>query len=84
MDPYRFWFQGNLQHAVDGTANDGAEIDAFESAWESDRVNCVIHYDGYGAEKQNKTYRYSCENIHNDNYHTFSFHWTPNFMKIYW
>ena len=79
-----FWLQGNLQHAVDGTANDGAEIDVFESAWESNRVCSVIHYDGYGEHKQNKTYHYSCANIHNGNYHTFSLHWTPNFMKIYY
>ena len=79
-----FWFQGNLQHAVDGTANDGAEIDVFESAWEDNKVCSVVHYDGYGSQKQNKTYHYSCANIHNGNYHTFSLHWTPNFMKIYY
>ena len=79
-----FWFQGNLQHAVDGTANDGAEIDVFESAWENNKVCSVVHYDGYGSQKQNKTYHYSCANIHNGNYHTFSLHWTPNFMKIYY
>ena len=49
-----FWFQGNLQHAVDGTANDGAEIDVFESAWEDEKVGSVIHYDGYGANKKTK------------------------------
>ena len=79
-----FWFQGNLQHAVDGTANDGAEIDVFESAWEDEKVGSVIHYDGYGANKKNKTYYYNCENIHNGEYHTFGLHWTPDFMKIYY
>lgn len=79
-----FWFQGNLQHQEGNGANDGGEIDVFESAWETNKVCSVVHYDGYGSQKQNKTFHYSCANIHNGAYHIFGLHWTPDFMKIYY
>ncbi|MBR8538125.1 family 16 glycosylhydrolase [Carboxylicivirga sediminis] len=79
-----FWFQGDNQGNVDGTANDGAEIDVFESAWMEDYTKSVIHIDGYGADHKANTIKYTTPNIHDGNYHTWGFHWTESFMDIYY
>ncbi|TLX75582.1 glycosyl hydrolase family protein [Labilibacter sediminis] len=78
-----FWFQGDNQSNVDGTANDGAEIDVFESAWLGDYTKSVLHIDGYGADHQSNTVRYDTPGIH-EGYHVWGFHWTENFMDIYY
>ena len=78
-----FWFTGDNQGNVDGTANDGAEIDVFESAWVGDFTKSVLHIDGYGKDHQANTKRYETPGIH-DGYHTFGMHWTAEFIKIYY
>ncbi len=78
-----FWLQGPNMGNVDGTANDGAEIDIFESAWLQDYTKSVVHIDGYGANHQASTKQYSTPGIHSG-YHTFAMHWTEDFMKIYY
>jgi len=79
-----FWFQGDNMSQVDGTANDGAEIDVFESAWLDDYTKSVVHIDGYGADHQANTIKYSTPDIHDGNYHIWGFHWTESFMDIYY
>lgn len=46
-----FWLQGINPKEIDGTANDGAEIDVFESAYDSGNTSTatVLHRDGYGS-----------------------------------
>lgn len=78
-----FWLQGQNMNQVDGTANDGAEIDIFESAWLEDYTKSVVHIDGYGSSHKANTKKYLTPNLH-EGYHTFGFHWTPDFMKIYY
>ncbi len=78
-----FWLQGVNMGNVDGTANDGAEIDVFESAWLDDYTKSVIHIDGYGKNHKANTKQYNTPGIH-EGYHTWGFHWTPTFMKIYY
>lgn len=78
-----FWLQGPNMSNVDGTANDGAEIDIFESAWLGDYTKSVVHIDGYGANHKANTKQYSTPGIHSG-YHTFGLHWTEDFMKIYY
>lgn len=78
-----FWLQGRNMSNVDGTANDGAEIDIFESAWLGDYTKSVVHIDGYGANHKANTKQYSTPGIHNG-YHTYGLHWTEDFMKIYY
>ena len=78
-----FWLQGDGMSNVDGTANDGAEIDIFESAWLEDYTKCVVHIDGYGANHQANTKKFDTPGIH-EGFHTWGFHWTENFMKIYY
>lgn len=78
-----FWLQGDNMNNVDGTANDGAEIDIFESAWLEDYTKAVIHIDGYGVNHQANTKRYDTPGIHSG-YHVFGMHWTKDFIKIYY
>lgn len=78
-----FWLQGNNMSNVDGTANDGAEIDIFESAWLDDYTKSVIHIDGYASNHQANTKKYDTPGIH-EGYHTFGLHWTEDFMDIYY
>ncbi len=78
-----FWLQGPNMSNVDGTANDGAEIDIFESAWLGDYTKSVVHIDGYGNDHQANTKKYDTPGIH-EGYHTFGLHWTKDFMKIYY
>ena len=77
-----FWLQGPNMGNVDGTANDGAEIDIFESAWTGEYTKSVVHIDGYGSSHQANTVQYSTPGIHSG-FHTWGFHWTENFMTIY-
>ena len=78
-----FWLQGPNQGNVDGTANDGAEIDIFESAWTGEYTKSVVHIDGYGTYHQANTKQYSTPGIHSG-FHTWGFYWTENVMEIYY
>lgn len=78
-----FWLQGHHQGNVDNSAADGAEVDIFESAWETNDTKAVVHFDGYGAFKKNHTIPFNTPNLHSG-YHVFGLHWTPIAMDIYY
>ncbi len=78
-----FWLQGQGMSNIDGTANDGAEIDVFESAWLEDYTKSVLHIDGYSDSHQANTKKYTTPGIH-EGFHTFSLYWTKDFLKIYY
>lgn len=78
-----FWLQGQNQKNVDGTGNDGAEVDIFESAWFTDTTKGVVHIDGYGADHRANTKPYNTPGIHNG-YHTFGIEWNEHVMNIYY
>jgi beta-glucanase (GH16 family) len=69
---------------VDGTANDGAEIDIIEGT-KANAYSLGLHWDGYAkpAHKSNggliKT-----PAIHDTEYHTYGFEWTPTYLKFYY
>ena len=77
-----FWLTGDNQGRIDGTANDGAEIDVFESAWLEDYTKAVLHIDGYGNDHKANTKRYDTPGIH-DGFHIYGLLWTPDYLKIY-
>lgn len=68
---------------VDGTANDGAEIDIVEGT-KADAYSLGLHWDGYAkpAHKSNggliKT-----PGIHDTEFHVYGFEWTPTYLKFY-
>lgn len=78
-----FWLQGQNQSNVDGTGNDGAEVDIFESAWFSDSTKAVVHIDGYGADHQANTKPYKTPGMHSG-YHTYGMEWNEHVMNIYY
>lgn len=78
-----FWFQGDTMGNVDGTGNDGAEIDVFESAWFGDYSKSVVHIDGYGGSHQANTKQYTTPGLHSG-YHVFGLEWTHDVMNIYY
>ena len=81
-----FWLQGpNMKNSdpADGTANDGAEVDVFESAWFGDYTKSVVHIDGYDADHRANTKQYSTPGLHSG-YHVWGLEWTADSMKIYY
>lgn len=78
-----FWMQSPNMDNVDGTANDGAEIDIFESAFLGEFTQCVIHIDGYGVSHRAKGFKYITPGIHKG-FNTFGMWWTKEFIKIYY
>lgn len=84
-----FWMmpEGNGMKApegVDGTANDGAEIDIVEGN-KADAYSLGLHWDGYAkpAHKSNGA-TVKTPGIHDKEYHVYGFEWTPTYLKFYY
>lgn len=77
------WLQGDNMGNIDGTGNDGAEIDVFESAWTGDFTKSVVHIDGYGASHKANTRRYDTPGIHSG-YHVYGLLWNEDKLEIYY
>ncbi len=69
---------------VDGTANDGAEIDIVEGN-KHNAYSLGLHWDGYEkpAHKSNGSL-INTPNIHDEEYHIYGFEWTPTYLKFYY
>ena len=78
-----FWLQGHNMGNVDGTGNDGAEVDIFESAWTDDNTKAVVHIDGYGSDHRANTRPYTVPGMHSG-YHVFGLYWDAEKMEIYY
>lgn len=78
-----FWLQGSNQSNINNSGADGAEVDIFESAWETDDTKAVVHFDGYGPQKKNHTIPYKTPGMHSG-FHLFGLHWTADSMSIYY
>jgi len=84
-----FWMmpEGNGMKApegVDGTANDGAEIDIVEGN-KTDTYSSGLHWDGYAKppHKSNGA-EVKAPGIHDQEYHVYGFEWTPTHLKFYY
>ena len=82
-----FWMmpQGNgmsVPEGVDGTANDGAEIDIVESN-KTTSYSTGLHWDGYGADHKGKGGNISAPGMHDTEYHVFGFEWSDTFLRWY-
>lgn len=73
----------NNPEGVDGTANDGAEIDIVEGT-KADAYSSGLHWDGYAkpAHRSNGALT-KTPGIHDSEYHTWGFEWTPTYLKFY-
>lgn len=77
-----FWLQSPTMRSIDGTGNDGAEIDIFESAYTSDTIITTIHIDGYEEAHREKNFRYAAPGIHED-YHIWGMWWDDDGIRIF-
>lgn len=67
----------------DGMANDGAEIDIYESPFSgTDKVNHAVHWDGYSTN-HDMIYTETCIPGLYLGYHTFAFKWTEDEYVFY-
>lgn len=78
-----FWMSSPNINNVDGTGNDGAEIDIFESAYIADKTLSSIHIDGYGDAHQEKNIRFDATGLH-EGFHVWGLLWNENKLEIYY
>ncbi len=82
-----FWMmpegKGMSNEGVDGTANDGAEIDIVEST-KANTYSLGLHWDGYGKPAHKSNGRLiKVPNMHDTEFHIYGFEWTPTYLKFY-
>jgi beta-glucanase (GH16 family) len=82
-----FWMmpegKGMSNEGIDGTANDGAEIDIVE-ATKANAFSLGLHWDGYGKPAHKSNGRLiKAPSMHDTEYHIYGFEWTPTFLKFY-
>jgi beta-glucanase (GH16 family) len=68
---------------VDGTANDGAEIDIIEGN-KTNAYSTGLHWDGYSktAHKSNGKL-IKTPGIHDTEFHIYGFEWSPDCLRFY-
>jgi beta-glucanase (GH16 family) len=82
-----FWMmpegKGMSNEGVDGTANDGAEIDIVEGI-KANAYSLGLHWDGYAkpAHKSNGR-EIKAPKMHEKEFHIYGFEWTPTYLKFY-
>ena len=78
-----FWLMGDTVLNVDGSGEDGTEIDIMESAYLSEScIRQALHYDGYGEAHQNTSIKYQMDGLY-EGYHTYGLEWTPEEYIFY-
>ncbi len=82
-----FWMmpegKGMSNEGVDGTANDGAEIDIVEGT-KANAYSLGLHWDGYGKPAHKSNGRLiKVPNMHDTEFHIYGFDWTPTYLKFY-
>ncbi|MFJ2742524.1 family 16 glycosylhydrolase [Streptomyces sp. NPDC087440] len=76
------WLQTHSWGNIKGSAEDGAEIDLIESAYNTDKYAATIHYDGYGADHVQSAQVVPAPGLHADHYHTIGLNWTATKMEF--
>jgi len=77
-----FWLYSSSVGHVDGSGEDGTEIDIFEGFGWTDKMQHALHWDGYGDAHQSIGKSRTMEGIR-DGYHTFSLEWYENLYIFY-
>lgn len=72
-----FWLMTNGVANVDGSGQDGTEIDIFEGFGWTDKLNFALHWDGYGEDLKSETSQKTITNIR-QGYHTYMLEWTKD------
>ena len=72
-----FWLMSRGVGHVDGSGEDGTEIDIFEGFGWTDKIGHALHWDGYGASHQSKGTKETITGIR-EGFHTFTLEWNPD------
>ena len=68
---------------VDGTANDGAEIDIVETMRRSDHYSCGLHWDGYSKGHRANGKVVKAPGLHASGMNVYALEWTPERLTFY-
>lgn len=77
-----FWLYNSCQGNLGNGGVDGAEIDIFEKPWLTDKVNCAIHWDGYGKEHRSEGTQVEVPGI-SQGWHTYALWWAEDTYIFY-
>ncbi|MBN2414135.1 glycoside hydrolase family 16 protein [candidate division KSB1 bacterium] len=69
-----FWLMSPSQGNVDGTGEDGTEIDIMEGFGWTDQINQALHWDGYGDAHQSDAKKVTLQGIR-EGYHVYTLEW---------
>lgn len=71
-----FWLMSPTVGHVDGSGEDGAEIDIFEGFGWTDTVQHALHWDGYGDAHRSEGHKMTIEGIREE-FHVYALEWSP-------
>lgn len=69
-----FWLMSSSVRNVDGSGENGTEIDIMEGFGWTNKINQALHWDGYGDDHQSAGNVLTSDGIRDD-YHTFTLEW---------
>ncbi len=72
-----FWMMCDGVGKVGNEGRDGTEIDIMEKPWLDERINCALHWDGYGSAHKSEGKVVKVPGVMKD-WHTFGLWWKPN------
>lgn len=72
-----FWLFSESVGIVDGSGEDGTEIDIFEGFGWTDAVQHALHWDGYGEDHQSTSEKITIDGIR-QGYHVFTLEWNES------
>ncbi len=72
-----FWLHSPSVGNVNGSGEDGTEIDIFEGFGWTDTLNFALHWDGYGADHKSEGFKKSIDGIR-DGFHTYTLKWAED------
>jgi len=79
-----FWLQSPLIGNTLNPVESGTEIDVMEFIdGDPTKVNHAVHWNGYGANVQSKTWETVSNTFLDNGFHTYALEWSPKFYKFY-
>jgi beta-glucanase (GH16 family) len=77
-----FWIMGSGVGKVGDGGRDGTEIDIMEKPWLDERINCALHWDGYGKDHKSASKVVKAPGVM-QGWHTFGLWWKPDEYIFY-
>lgn len=77
-----FWLYDDRVGKVGDEGRDGTEIDIMEKPWLDDRINCALHWDGYGKDHKSQGTVVKIPGVM-DGWHTYGLWWKSDEYVFY-